>query len=72
MRSFFNPLGHVGYRSVAEGNQMASCTALAILLSRALGGDFVVEQPGSSLLWRHPRLQWVCSILQARATCQRL
>ena len=43
---------------------MASLTALAILLARALGGDFVVEQPGSSLLWRHPRLQWVCGLVK--------
>lgn len=28
-----------------------------IYLIEAMGGKYLVEQPGTSLLWRHPRLE---------------
>ena len=68
LRSFFSPLGNRELLCVEEGNQMAARTALLLLLVGVLSGVFVVEQPSSSLLFRHPRLQWVCGIV--RVTCQ--
>lgn len=65
MRSFFRPLGREDLRCVAEGNAMGSITALICLLIVALGGDFCVEQPGSSMLWQHPRLQYICTKIEA-------
>ena len=50
---------------------MASRLALILVLVLALSGTFIVEQPGSSLLWRHPRLQWVCGLVKVgRALCE--
>lgn len=37
--------------------------ALLSLLIAARGGTFLVEQPGSSLLFHHPRMVWLCSRL---------
>ena len=65
MRAFLRPLGREELRCVQEGNQMGAVTALVCLLIFALSGDFCVEQPCSSLLFRHPRLQWLCSRLKA-------
>lgn len=65
MRNILRPLGREDLRCVAEGNIMACKTALICLLVVALGGDFCVEQPGSSLLWQHPRLQYICTKMKA-------
>lgn len=66
LRSFFDPLGRQDLPSVAEGNTMVSRSALVICLVLALYGTFVVEQPATSILWRHPRMQWICSITAVR------
>lgn len=64
-RSFFAPEGNQERKCVAEGNQMAARCALVCALVFALYGTFVVEQPSSSLLFRHPRMQWLCGITNA-------
>lgn len=66
LRSFFCPLGNEALQCVREGNLMASRLSLILLLVVVLGGKFVVEQPASSLLWRHPRLQWLCQLVPVR------
>ena len=47
---------------------------LLLILVVAAGGNWVVEQPRSSLLFRHPRMVWVCKRLKALKellnTCQ--
>ena len=42
-----------------EGNRMAGIKALFMCFCYARGLDFVVEQPASSLLWRHDALRHV-------------
>lgn len=64
LRSFFDPEGNRDLECVVQANVMAARTALILLLVATLSGVFVVEQPSSSLLFRHPRLQWLCSILR--------
>ena len=70
LRSFFAPLGNRELQCVENGNCMAARLALVCLLVMALSGRFVVEQPGSSLLWRHPRLQWLCCLIRATCSCK--
>ena len=41
-----------------------------LLLTVAAGGNFVVEQPRSSLFFRHPRMVWLCKLLKARGGVQ--
>ena len=43
------------------------CARMCLLVV-ALGGNFVVEQPKSSLLFRHERMQWLCTKLKASGT----
>ena len=66
LRSFFDPLGRQDLPSVAEANIMVARSALVILLVLALNGTFMVEQPATSILWRHPRMQWICTITAVR------
>ena len=71
LRSFLDPLGNRELPCVEESNVMASRLALILVLVLALSGTFIVEQPGSSLLWRHPRLQWVCGLVKVGcAVCE--
>ena len=75
LRSFFNPLGNQNLSSVEEldqGNLQASRMALVRCLVLALGEVFVVEQPSSSLLWRHPRLQWASNLVSVKASIHML
>ena len=46
-------------RSVAQGNLMVSNMSLFLLWSLAKRCLWIVEQPGSSLMWQHPRMQQV-------------
>lgn len=39
--------------------------ALLVIATVALHGSFVIEQPQSSLLFKHERMQWVLSQLEA-------
>jgi hypothetical protein len=34
------------------------------MLVVAMGGVFIIEQPGSSLLMEHPRMKWLCKQLK--------
>lgn len=60
LRSFFDPCGNQNLKCVVDGNGMASREALTCLLVMALFGFWCIEQPSSSLLFRHPRMQWLC------------
>ena len=77
-RSYCNPLGDNSVLSVAVGNVLASrpvCfkafpnlanrLALMIYLIEAMGGKWLLEQPCSSLLMRHPRLREICRTVVA-------
>ncbi|CAE7839921.1 unnamed protein product [Symbiodinium sp. CCMP2592] len=63
-RTWCNPMGHTEFPSVARGNLMASRCALLCLVIVATGGNFIVEQPASSLLFRHDRMRWLCQRLR--------
>ena len=39
--------------------------ALLVLLITGLGGNWVIEQPRSSLLFQHDRMQWLCQRFKA-------
>lgn len=65
LRSFFRPLGNASLGCVKDGNEMGAKAALIGLLIYVCSGDFCIEQPASSLLFRHPRLQWLCGKIQA-------
>ena len=56
---------NVGLACVREANLMACRAALLCCLVLVLNGTFIIEQPSSSLLFRHPRLQWLCSLTRA-------
>ena len=66
MRTHLNPQGDISRTCVRNGNRQASRSALliAICYSRLLG--YVLEQPGSSMIWRHP------SMAHAQATAVKL
>ena len=63
-RSFAIPEGRCQHKSVADANVMASRAALIALLCSALELVWVVEQPRSSLLFRHDRFLWVAEVLR--------
>ncbi|CAK9106488.1 Uncharacterized protein SCF082_LOCUS49598 [Durusdinium trenchii] len=56
-RSFFLPLGDPTSKSVQLGNILCSRMVLAMILMISRGMVFVLEQPSSSLAYRHPRFQ---------------
>ena len=58
-RTELMPRGNLFSKCVREGNRMAARTALSICFCYARNIDFVVEQPGSSILWRHDALRHV-------------
>lgn len=66
LRSFFAPLGNQDVKCVADGNVMTSRSCLVCLLVMALGGYWVLEQPASSLMFRHPRMQQLCQLAKVR------
>ena len=68
LRSFFNPCGLESLACVRQGNLMAAREALSCLLVHCLMGVFVIEQPSTSLLFRHPRLQWLCDRVNATSS----
>ncbi|CAK9030398.1 Uncharacterized protein SCF082_LOCUS19198 [Durusdinium trenchii] len=59
-RSYLNPLGFPDCDATKIGNLLASRLALLLYLIASRGGVWVVEQPSSSLLFRHPRLREAC------------
>lgn len=55
-RSQGHPLGREDTRSVSDANLVVSRVALLILLAVARGASWIVEQPTTSLMPRHPRM----------------
>jgi len=62
-RSEARPLGRWWLPSVANGNGMVTRVIVLLLIIHVRGGLFVIEQPASSLMHRHPRFQYLMSIL---------
>jgi hypothetical protein len=63
-RSSWCPLG--GPRPyVLRANTMVSRTAFLMLLGLCLGIDVVLEQPSSSIMFLHPRIQQIVRLAQA-------
>ena len=58
-RTWELPLGNLLCPCVRAGNAMAARTSFFACFCYARGLDFVVEQPASSLLWRHDALRHV-------------
>jgi hypothetical protein len=56
-RSHAYPMGNTGFSSVRDGNKMVSRVALAIYLLNAKQCFWILEQPMSSLLMLHIRMQ---------------
>ena len=62
-RSHANPDGDPSVASVQRGNGLAACSCLLILLGCLLCRTFLLEQPGSSVLMRTKRMQWLVEVL---------
>ncbi|CAK9060357.1 Uncharacterized protein SCF082_LOCUS31802 [Durusdinium trenchii] len=69
-RSYLNPLGFPDCAATKIGNLLASRLALLLYLIASRGGVWVVEQPSSSLLFRHPRLREVCRRMKVIGSTQ--
>lgn len=61
-RSRGNPLGRTDQACVSEANTTASRVALLVLLAVCRGACWAIEQPGSSLLPEHPRMQMLAHL----------
>lgn len=57
-RHKWNPLGAVGKGFVDDANTMTSRCVVLMVLYNAMGGVWVLEQPRTSLMLFHPRMQW--------------
>ena len=44
---------------------MSNRCALLCIATVAFGGTFIIEQPGSSILFKHDRLQQLCRLMKA-------
>ncbi|CAE7244059.1 unnamed protein product [Symbiodinium sp. CCMP2592] len=53
-----------GFPSVVQATLVASGTCLLLVLLAVLGHNFIVENPGSSVLGYFPRFSWMCSVLK--------
>ena len=49
--------GHTSYKSTTYLHP--GRRACLMVLTLAVGGTFILEQPGSSLMMRHPAMKWV-------------
>ncbi|CAE8699845.1 unnamed protein product [Polarella glacialis] len=65
LRSFLTPLGDSSNAKVMLGNVMVSRVVLLCMLIVVMGGCWVIEQPGSSIMAEHPRFRWMCRKLKA-------
>ena len=61
-RTWLLPRGDENVEAVWKGNIMAARSALLMAWSYSRNVNFVVEQPHSSLLWRHPAMRWVATV----------
>ena len=59
MRTVRNPRGDLRRRCVLKGNKQAARSAALIAFCFARRMGFVLEQPGSSILWLHPAIAHV-------------
>jgi hypothetical protein len=64
-RTVANPLGRTRHAYVAEANIMVSRCALLILFGMCLSLDFILEQPGTSLMFEHPRIRQLQALADA-------
>lgn len=60
-RSRGQPLGNEQVPCVQEGNLQVTRVVLVLLYASFLGATWVVEQPMTSLLFHHPRFQYLAS-----------
>ena len=60
-RSQFEPLGNVEYLKVRAANLMVFRCVLLCAFVTAKGGTWLLENPVSSIIWRHPAFQWLLS-----------
>ncbi len=58
-RTLATPLGSPQSRPVAEGNRMVARVALLLMVLHCRAAAWILEQPGSSLMLHHPRLQYL-------------
>ena len=65
MRTESNARGDVGRRCVQHGNRQAARSALILAWCYSRMCGFVLEQPGSSILWRHPAMLHVQKVALA-------
>ena len=56
-RSRDNPMGSRTLPKVVSANEMVSRVCLLVQLSMAVGATWLVEQPSTSLVWLHERMQ---------------
>jgi hypothetical protein len=61
-RSLHSPCGREGLECVRLANQQVARVCLLALLMCITGRAFILEQPGSSLLFAHPSFQSLCRI----------
>jgi hypothetical protein len=64
-RTVANPLGCTRHAYVAQANVMVSRCALLILFGMCLSLDFILEQPGTSLMFEHPRIRQLQELADA-------
>ena len=58
-RSKEHPLGDERVECVRQGNLQVARLVLVLLYASFLGCTWIVEQPMSSLMWNHPRVEWL-------------
>lgn len=63
-RTWLAPLGDCSVKSVADGNLLAARMCILIYIILAHQGHFTIEQPSTSLLFRHPRFQQIISLVK--------
>ena len=63
-RNRYDSLGNTDLRFVRDANKMVSRCAILILLATALGIYWILEQPLSSLMIFHPRLQDIVTLMR--------
>lgn len=61
-RSKERPLGDERVECVQQGNLQVSRLVLVLLYASFSGCTWIVEQPVSSLMWSHPRMEWLFSM----------
>jgi hypothetical protein len=63
-RCRLNILGDPRSVNVRDGNLLAARTAVLAFLAASLGHTFIIEQPQTSFIAYHPRMQWLLSLVK--------